>query len=289
MVPLLPNLRYFYYDDDIEAPLLLHLSTSPKLKSLEFENVAGPFPQFGPRGFPALESLKFGEDIDRISQLLSHITSSGPHALCISPTQPRTFNITRLAYIVKTCLSRTLRHFTLQWVSCDTSPDPLDKAVFSPLYECHQLEVVHLGVYGYSLEFNDQDIETMGNAWPRLRSLAVAQGNAGDSRRPQATLYGLRSLATLCTQLDSIQIAVDALVSAPCTDLAGAGASRLRNLNLEASPCGNVDFVVDFLRRAFPHLRRLEAKKWAGEAPEEEVGLWSSVKRQIGVLGNKWG
>lgn len=172
----------------------------------------------------------------------------------------------------------------------DTESTTTSMSIFRVLYSCHHLEIFHVGTGVCHIEVHDEDVKTMVASWPRLRSLEIRQPapfvprTLDDIRRPIAGIYTLQAFAESCPHLVNLALSVDDYVTLPCATTNPHNIyppSRLRRLDLLCSPCGNIDYVTDFLRTTFPSLECFSALPPPSQMADMREERWQMVRGQL--------
>lgn len=162
----------------------------------------------------------------------------------------------------------------------------LDISTFEPLFSCPEL--IDLDVTSFFLRLDDEFIDALATACPRLQSLRlVPPYYAG--RLPEVTLDGLLPLFRLCTDLESLSIPINA--SEPPSDLTGCiRDSQLLTLDVGDSPIRFADEVAAFLSAhcTHPSFEIIAAQAHEGDSDPEHVrmrelhcAMWDQVARLV--------
>jgi hypothetical protein len=301
--PPLSNLQSFFSNGDVEASALFLLSTFPNLTVLDC-NLGSKIIAPAPRSqyFPSLRSVSLGvSDDTTVLHFLQSITS--PHIRLMGIQLTHGSRITeKMTSGIATLASSSLRSLSILW---EHSPGTQRRCAnitdLRPLHDCHLLEAVVLCCY----EIHDADIEEMAKAWPALQLFQLRSSGVGrEEPRPTLTLRSLYSFALHCPHIHQIRLAVDATAGIPPLEEMKANPnykpSSLRTLDLQASSCGKVRLVAEFLGRLFTLLRALNVLDWEGddfsplkarnqgEKEDMDDARWDQVIDQMPLVRRGW-
>jgi hypothetical protein len=138
----------------------------------------------------------------------------------------------------------------------DVPSHSLDAHTLSPLFQCHNLEVIWVSIR-YGQEGIDNSLmKDMALAWPRLRKISLFSFYHTSRWQSNVNLEGLIHLAQYCPALESVSHEFD--VSLPTTwDHPGNGIRNesLTYLNVDRSRITDPLAVAALLSDVFPNLK----------------------------------
>ncbi|KAJ7089285.1 hypothetical protein B0H15DRAFT_840237 [Mycena belliarum] len=292
----LSDLQHFDAKLEVGTDILSHLAGLPHLKSLHctarenehtFVNLARVLKERHRPSFPSLQSVGIHGTCHEHRVFLRLITSESLESIHMQLTDlhryPLDASIFSPLTTPPTRLS-SLRHFSLSTpFARPGSPRPMHFAMkmFEPLLACTNLETFDIIFDALNVEFGDNDLQRMAEAWPKLVSLKVfseyIQKPAGAD--PEVHLYTLWTLVEKCRHLCRLEMAVDARVDGPFVPPPGvlSGLHTLEAMFLLLSPCRSPTYIADFLNLAFPNLVRFSADTPRVDSQNHE-NMWSQVR-----------
>ncbi|KAK7059695.1 carboxylic ester hydrolase [Favolaschia claudopus] len=209
------------------SPILDHLARLPHLKTLHigYEDEGSVFhlsksietrqSLIGLSSFPALETLEMNADYSGLLTFLSLITSNFLRSanLRVKDYHPIDSTIFSLLTTPPT-RSSTLRNLTFQ-----TRDYPVTRAdrhvlfsmaAFEPLLACRNLETLDINFDASQVDFGDDDLEKMTDAWPQLTHFKVFSRYTQEAgwADPQVHLYSLWHFVENCRQLQQLELRV---------------------------------------------------------------------------------
>ncbi|KAF7329100.1 hypothetical protein MKEN_00170500 [Mycena kentingensis (nom. inval.)] len=291
----LGNLQQLSLDFRADAQMVQWLASRPQLKSLDIRQL--PYDSISclprtPHTFPALEKLRISGTIPALTACISRITSPSLYSIHLVPQlDERDISPSLFCTIIPESIPARAAELTNFKFTCPvrrTGQDPLKLviAAFAPLYACRNLETFFIDVTPTELVFTDADVHAMGAAWQFLVELYIAPPHRST---PTASLYSLWAFATGCPRLQRLAIEVDAKSSTAepfvrdDSTLDVDPGPALTELNLFCAPCGDPDFVVAFLKVAFPNLDGLGLRAYGAMARSEDKSRWTQVAAALGV------
>lgn len=132
--------------------------------------------------------------------------------------------------------------------------------------------------------WNDQELERMASAWPRLTKLTVYSTMPKYLEPEGFTLLGLVHLVKCCPRLSSLSIRIcEQHPPVTLSDLPEDGSSNLRLQTISFSDAqleqSQYDTVAAFLSSLFPNLRRIESP-----FTTHSSHCWKRVERLLGTF-----
>ncbi|KAJ7089271.1 hypothetical protein B0H15DRAFT_800612 [Mycena belliarum] len=272
--------------------ILSHLAGLPHLKTLHIEketertiaDLAEVLEKRHRPSFPSLQSVKFDGTYHQHSVFLRLITSKSLESIHM--------NLTGLHPVDKSIFSplttppirlSSLRHFIFIMRHIGDCPHPILSAMtmFEPLLACANLETFDIFFEALKVEFGDNDLQRMADAWPKLVSLKVFSRHTQQTEwaDPEVHLYTLWTLVEKCRHLYELEMPVDARVDGPFVPPHGVlpGLPTLKTMCLFLSPCGSPTYIADFLNLAFPNLVQLDASTPRLDSENHEQ-TWNKVR-----------
>lgn len=268
------------------------------LKAAEFLSLELFFPEGGKlstEGFDELEEMHVKHvPVGGIRSLLASVRSSKLESCTLSAQEPG-------GQFAEGEMCGALSHFTrwpgLEIVDLDLGGGVATWEDLIPLLSCGNVEDLSLSVIGSAAMVEDEHIELMAKAWPRLQRFSIRDRDLepryGDEvvaiaiARPVATLRGLGALSQHCPLLGALAISVDARgVGKNPPEVHGTGPSKVKELNLQWSVADESD-VKDtgaFIAKMWPHQEKDARNEWPSHLKAESRvwgRIWKLVDKQL--------
>jgi len=166
---------------------------------------------------------------------------------------------------------------------------PISMKTLRPLLSFAKLEKLVIWTL-LTFSLNDDDIETMARAWPKLRSLSI-MGYDGWHDNQKISLWGLASLAQHCPELEDLEIVLDATVHRNLASPNGPANMLVTGIIINDSSIEDPFYVASYLSHIFPCLGTIFCWKSAGlpargNANEYEE-KWEEVEKFLKLLSCK--
>lgn len=163
-----------------------------------------------------------------------------------------------------------------------------------PILGCHRMEEISMAGRYAGSSLNDDSLERMAEAWPRLRDFSVLNPDwrlrrdyMGDA--PYITLFGLAHFSHRCPSLLSIAISVDARGIGPSPPPFEMG-SKLHSLNLRYSVAHPTEIkdVATFISKTWPqHNQKSSRDAWEESDRPETISRWRDIWSTVDSILDK--
>ncbi|EIW83313.1 hypothetical protein CONPUDRAFT_136385 [Coniophora puteana RWD-64-598 SS2] len=171
----------------------------------------------------------------------------------------------------------------------DSDVSPITMSILRPLLSFAKLEkLVIWTMMTFSLD--DDDIEAMARAWPKLRSLAIT-GYEGWLDNQKISLWGLASLVQHCPELENLEIVLDATVHRNLPSPSIPANMLVTGISIDDSPIKDPFYVASYLSHIFPRLSAIYCWKSADLPARENADKyekkWEEVEKFLKLLSCK--
>ncbi|KAG6836015.1 hypothetical protein H0H93_012226 [Arthromyces matolae] len=260
------HLTSVHAPDGFSSDAFLHLSGLQALSCLHFGGIlAANIPSnLHTPAFPCLTNLKMDVSLDVAHPVLKSIGhSSTLTVLSILGSNTHIADVSMWAKLTDT-IANVCSSTSLHWLEiCDTSKEYMEEVtmtglkvhgnVIEPLLKFTHLRHLTLSAY-YGFDFNDDHIERMAQALPKLQNLEIGNNWSLGQGRPEATFLSLLHLANHCRELNELSMTLDTHDIPNTSNVVKISNNNLHVLDLQYSSISEEDVApaAYFLSDVFP-------------------------------------